>query len=612
MNLFKHLFALALTVLLTAFPLTAWTDWINQTGAETSPNIAEIYVMDDHVKVRLEVNIGDLQSFEELIPDDWIKDKDTHRPTLQQRIEDFANNTLKFMDDNSRVLPAQLVRVERRMRIDRKFTSASMIYPYTLEHTAKAPTDQHVLYAEIIYPFDGKPESITMVPPLDQKGGAKVTLGFIAYHKTVPVIDFHVLDAPEKLNLDWSDPWQSSFDNLDLNRHHQSVLMSFLYIEPHEVRHEILIQVRDMENWIELGLRSDEYIEIDELDDLTQRINAFLLEKNPVMIDGQSVEPMLVRSDYINIGVSGIQVQAQPQRLEQSTAIIGVIITYLAEGLPQQVSVDWELFTDQVRRVPATAIDPAGPLPTYLTPDDHVHTWTNFLEHYTPPVVAQVAVKDTLDKITLPVVSIGAMIVAIAAGWWLWQLRRQQLPTMMPLLALVTAMVIAIVAFPFMKLTIHRPAVMIGQLSTDETRLIMQSLLKNVYRSFEFRDESDVYNKLALSVNRELLEEIYLQNRKSLAVKKAGGAQARVNEIDILETEAEMLASGGKGFAVRAKWTAKGSVSHWGNVFARKNYYDGLLNIQIENGHWKITDLDLLEEKRIDPYSYTGSARDSS
>ena len=36
-------------------------DWINLTGAETAPNIAEIYVLDDHVKVVLEVYIGYLR-----------------------------------------------------------------------------------------------------------------------------------------------------------------------------------------------------------------------------------------------------------------------------------------------------------------------------------------------------------------------------------------------------------------------------------------------------------------------------------------------------------------------------------------------------------------------
>ncbi|MGB5536674.1 MAG: hypothetical protein WBN08_12325, partial [Thiogranum sp.] len=50
----------------------ASADWINLTGAETSPNIAEIYVLDDHVKLVLEVYIGDLDRFEDLVPDEWL------------------------------------------------------------------------------------------------------------------------------------------------------------------------------------------------------------------------------------------------------------------------------------------------------------------------------------------------------------------------------------------------------------------------------------------------------------------------------------------------------------------------------------------------------------
>ncbi|MEE8513948.1 MAG: hypothetical protein V3S73_04440 [Gammaproteobacteria bacterium] len=58
-------------------------DWINLTGAETSPNIAEIYVLDNRVKLVLQVYIGDLETFEELIPDDWLKDLNVQRPTLK-------------------------------------------------------------------------------------------------------------------------------------------------------------------------------------------------------------------------------------------------------------------------------------------------------------------------------------------------------------------------------------------------------------------------------------------------------------------------------------------------------------------------------------------------
>jgi len=607
---FFRLFALFSVLFFATTPVHA--DWINLTGAETSANIAEIYVMDDHVKVKLEVYVGDLSNFEELIPDDWIEDKEIKRPALAERIEHFANNTLKFIADEGTILPAQLILVEPRMRVDRQSPFAGMINPFTRQRVPEAPADKRVLYAEIIYPFEGKPEHIIMVPPLDDEGSAKVTLGFIAYHKSVPVIDFRYLGAPAKLELDWSDPWYSKFDNPNLKRHHKSAMMTFLYVEPHEVRHEVLIRVRDLEQWMDLGLRGEEYIEIDELDILKQRIESFLLSKNIVKVDGEALKPIMDRSNYVTVGISGIQILEQPQRLEISTAIVGVIIAYLTEGMPQQVDVDWELFTDQVQQVPATATDPAGPLPTFLTPDDNVHTWTNFLKNYTPPTVAQVALKDTVNKLSIPIGSVSGLLVIFMALWWLWYRRQHQQSFRLPLLTVIVSLLIAVVAFPYARLSVNRPTALISGLSNDESELIMHSLLKNIYRSFDFRDESDVYDRLALSVQGDLLEEIYLQNRKSFAVKKAGGAQARVKEVEILEARAEPSSTEAKGFNVQATWTAQGSVGHWGHVHTRKNYYDALVNVKVVDGHWKITGLELLEEKRLDPYAKTDTTEDKS
>jgi len=607
---FFRLFALFSVLFVATTPVHA--DWINLTGAETAPNIAEIYVLDDRVKVKLEVYVGDLSSFKELIPDDWIEDPKIKRPSLEERIEQFASNKLKFITDDGTTLPVQLELVEPRMRVDRRSPFAGMVNPYTRQRVPEAPADKRVLYAEISYPFDGKPAHITMVPPLDDEGRAEVTLGFIAYHKAVPVIDFRYLGAPARLELDWSDPWYSKFDNPNLKRHHKSAMMTFLYVEPHEVRHEVLIRVRDLEQWMDLGLRGEEYIEIDELDILKQRIESFLLSKNIVKVDGEALKPIMDRSNYITVGISGIQILEQPQRLEISTAIVGVIIAYLTEGMPQQVSVDWELFTDQVQQVPATATDPAGPLPTFLTPDNNVHTWTNFLKNYTPPTVAQVALKDTVNRLTIPIGSVSGLLVIFMALWWLWYRRKHQQSFQLPLLTVIVGLLIAVVAFPYARFSVNRPTALISGLSNDESELIMHSLLKNVYRSFDFRGESDVYDRLALSVQGDLLEEIYLQNRKSFAVKKAGGAQARVKEVEILEARAEPSSTEGKGFDVKATWTAQGSVGHWGHVHTRKNYYDALVNVQVVDGHWKITGLELLEEKRLDPYAKTATAEDKS
>ena len=66
-------------------------------------------------------------------------------------------------------------------------------------------------------------------------------------------------------------------------------------------------------------------------------------------------------------------------------------------------------------------------------------------------------------------------------------------------------------------------------------------MLKSIYRSFDFREEEDVYDRLATSVSGDLLSDIYLQNRKSMVVTQAGGVQARVKEVKILDVDVDHL-----------------------------------------------------------------------
>ncbi len=275
--------------------LPAQADWINLTGAETAPNIAEIYVLDDHVKIVLEISIGDLENFDELVPDDWLKENHPKRPSIQKRLQHFSSETIQFVTGKGETLRAELKLVEPRERTDRQSPFAGMINPYTRQPVPGAPSDKRVLYAELIYPFKKKPKELTMVPPLDEEGRAQVTIGFIAYHKAVPIIDFRYLGAPARLMLDWADPWYSKFENPNLKRHHKSALMSFLYIEPYEVRHEILTRVKDLEEWMDLGLRGRHFIEVNELEPLKQRIGEFLAHKNPVLVDGKPLRPILDR-----------------------------------------------------------------------------------------------------------------------------------------------------------------------------------------------------------------------------------------------------------------------------------------------------------------------------
>ena len=604
-SFFRRAFFL-LGILGIATPANA--DWINLTGAETAPNIAEIYVLDDQVKLVLEITVGDLDSFEALIPDDWLKDPDIKRPSLSERLQQFSIETFQVLTDKGERLPAEVVLIEPRLRTDRQSPFAGMINPYTRQRVPEAPADKRVLYAEIVYPFSERPTSLTFVPPQDEEGRAAVTLGFITYHKSVPVIDFRYLGAPATLNLDWADPWYSKFNNPNLKRHHKSALMSFLYVEPYEVRHEILTRVKDLETWMDLGLRGDEYIEVDELEPLKQRIGDFLLTKNPVLVDGKTLKPILDRANYVKVSITGIQLVEKPERLEISTAIVGVIIAYMTEGMPQQVTVDWQLFTDQIQQVPATATDPAGPLPSFVTPDDNVLTWTNFLKNYQMPTVRQIAVADTLGDVKIPVGSLLFAVLILPVGWRLRAARRAGKPFVIQSAVILVLLTGALVSYPYTQVSVAKPTLMAGELDDQQAQQLLQALLKNVYRAFDFRDENDVYDKLALSVEGDLLTEIYLQNRKSFAVQKAGGAQARVKDVDIQQAQAERQAGDTPTYAIRGQWTATGTVGHWGHVHTRRNQYDAIVTVQAYQGNWKISGLELLEEQRIDPAARAAKA----
>ena len=81
--------------------------------------------------------------------------------------------------------------------------------------------------------------------------------------------------------------------------------------------------------------------------------------------------------------------------------------------------------------------------------------------------------------------------------------------------------------YPYARMDIMGPAALLLELDEQQASVILDSLLQRVYRASDFRDESGVYHKLAISVQGDLLADIYLQNRKSFAVQKAGGRPVR-------------------------------------------------------------------------------------
>ena len=142
---------------------------------------------------------------------------------------------------------------------------------------------------------------------------------------------------------------------------------------------------------------------------------------------------------------------------------------------------------------------------------------------------------------------------------------------------------------------------------TGEARAaIFAALHQNIYRAFDYKTESDVYDTLEQSIGGPLLTEIYLQIQKGLKMQEQGGAIARVREVKIVDGRSSRHVKRPArhwrtaDFPYPCRWTVRGTVEHWGHIHTRENEYEAVFTVEPLDSGWKITGLALRNEKRLE------------
>lgn len=361
-------------------------------------------------------------------------------------------------------------------------------------------------------------------------GAADHDLGIIALHRGVPVNDLAPLAQTETLRLDPVDPWRSRFDNAGFARRHAEP-RSYLYVEPYEVRHELLLRLADLAG--PLGLGPGAAAPAAALPGLKQKIGALLAAHNPLRIDGAVIAPQIDRVEFVHYTRQGVQPVAEGTGLDPATALVGAMLSYLTERPAQQIALDWDLFGPGLQRRPVSAIQGRESFDGELTPGQPRFEWSR-----------ADALEPTPSTDTEPA-----------------------------------------------------PAGRADQAPAAET---LAALLHNAYRAFALRGEEAAYDRLAKSLDGELLADIYLQQRRALLRQTDGlGGEGRVDRIELLQSDIQ--AAPGGGYVVDARWIAHGTVSHWGHGHERHNLYAARLSLSPgADGGWKITAMDFQGGQRLD------------
>ncbi len=582
---------LSLSILLLGVPASA--DWVNLGGAEVAPNIAEIHVDDDGVRIVLEVFVEDIDIFSDLVPSEWWASTNASPAPEEERFARFATEGISLRTGEGTILPVEAITVERRLRVDRSSPMAGKIDPYSGRPMPKAPEDPRVLYTELFYPFgETRPETLTISPPHDEDGTATVNIGVIAFHGSVPVIDFRYLSATATLHLDWADPWYTRFDNPNLTRHHKYPRMTFLYADPHEIRHEALVRVRDAMALVGHDVDGDT-LDTDQAQALSEAAALEIGQRTPMTIEGTTVKADFDRAAFMRIGMRGLEFLQPDETVDIDADILGLIWSAPTDGLPQQATLEWTWFDGRAPDVAGHAVDAAGPFLFPLSPDDPVVTWTNHFKTNPYPDLAEVEVVRN-ESSSRMLFALGGM-AALGLGFAAVSLARAGHNRRRNALIGGAVALVAMVAIPVLQ---QRQGTRVPELDPEKLTTLTSDILNNVYRAFDFRTEDQVYDRLALTLDGTVLEQVYLDQRSSLRIERAGGTEARVEALEVSNVEPLDGAAPGT-LRLRANWVVRGTVGHWGHVHSRTNAYEADLVLAPVDGAWKVRGFDVISQERL-------------
>ena len=369
----------------------------------------------------------------------------------------------------------------------------------------------------------------------------------------------------------------------------EAPLQSFMTIAPFEVRHEVLVRLRDLAERIDLDPAGE--VAIDAQDEVKQRISDLVAMRTEVTIDGRAIEPANHRVHFLGLDSRGALPRLDPIPEPVDEAWIGVTTEYVTQRTPTEVLLTWEGF-DTEPTVPATVTDPESSRSVELNGKEPALLWENELSEDPTPVVTAIAVQPLVLR--APLVSLALLGLAAALGVAALRGRRRGLSVALARVGLACAFLLA----PVGNVALPLPSSVGSTPDSKGAKRILARVLPNVYRAFEYPTESAVYDRLALSVTGETLTEVYLEHRRAVRMEERGGAKATVEAVEVVEVDSVDPDSSG-GFVANTAWTVGGTVTHFGHRHFRQNRYDARVVVVPIDGHWKIRSIEVFDEKRL-------------
>jgi hypothetical protein len=560
---------------------------------------ANIYVNQSRTTIGLTCFAEDLELLQGIEPnEDGFYDSDEIREATQDHAQYLAEKIV-LRDKNGVQLPATVTNIT-----DIEIPAGGIPSGRLMEYTMGFELEIH---------HDQAPEFLTLeqqmvaegaLLPSEMKAVVKQSGAETSYRKMMKP------GLPETFRFDWQNPplspeasqeeWDNWFDDQEeqmLGIVSYGSVYSFIYITDREVRHEVLIPLATLTSMMEFELADPSFMSITEQNDAANKIKSFFRVGNPVTIDQIPVKPIFDQVNFYGLDLRDFAQQPERRKVSMASGRVGIIMRYPAKTSPQSVTVEWTKFNDLIRSVDAVVFAyeevKSANFSKFL--ESNVYRW-QASDRKPLPEIVDVDLEDPryfAPKATfeLPVVTLICLLAALATVPFSFRSRQALAIGCMSAGAGLMATSLAVIPLPR---PFERPGTL--NIAPKVADRVFEQLHTNLFRAFDYSQEEDVYDALAISVHGPLLRKLYLQINNSLRIKEQGGAVANIEEVQKLAGNYCKTPFVKNGFRYRSKWNIVGTIEHWGHIHQRTNQYDAQFDVQIIDGDWKLTSMEILDQ----------------
>ena len=370
----------------------------------------------------------------------------------------------------------------------------------------------------------------------------------------------------------------------------------YLYIEPYQTRVEVLFDMPLALDW--LAMEGLKFAPLDEAAQqrITERAKVLATDWCEVQATSMRAQGNLVDVVIVKGRPGATLPMKDGEPVEPKEAMLGFMWEFATPPAPGSINLHWKGFIPGADDLPVTVHFGSKTESMFLSRNLPMAKWVNNGRLPRPDALAKVPTFESTPPLNIPV----GLLVWLAGGL-IFYIAIKRADYKLPggstayffVWILGAAMMSRLLVLP-MGGGSQAPEIT----TTEDAQSILDPLLRNTYRAFDHRSESDIYDVLERSIGGELLRELYLETIKALTLEGREGTRTQVTDFEA-RVDSVAAIPDGDGFTAECEWTVLGKISHWGHPHTRVNRYTAEVTVTPSDGEWKIDAIDVRDARRL-------------